>query len=127
MDGHAAVPANVISVDKLAGGGKSTTSPTDVVLAFQPSPSSGPCRVTLRADTSSMSVELGQSLMVVPRSPDCELPLIPSRIGDPLQTFAVAAALLIGGLASLKFWSRLGKRPSRPAAPSVLSSTAIWP
>jgi hypothetical protein len=104
MSAHPAVPARVVSADSVPDGRGAST--TDVVLAFRPSPSAGDCRIMMRAVSPPLAVQPGQSLMVVPRSFDCEAPLIQSRIGDPLPTILLAAALLAGGVACLGVWSR---------------------
>lgn len=113
MADHAAVPARVVSVDP-SSDGRSAGSADTVVLAFQP-PSGTPCRVTWQAARPGFTGAPGETLTVVPRSADCVLPLIPSRIGDPVQTFALAAALMAGGLACLKAWAWLFRHPPLPA------------
>ena len=52
----------------------------------------------------------GTTLMVVPRSPHCEPPLLLSEIADPLATWSIAVALMIAGLCALKLRDRRSAR-----------------
>ena len=115
---HAAVPATVASVSAVTAG-RSIGSASDVVLTFR-QPSGKACRVTWHAGMR-FSGTSGDALPVVPRSAGCELPLIPSQIGDPMQTFSVAAALMAGGLASLKLWAWLFRHSPPPL------TRPVWP
>ncbi len=111
---HASVPATVISV-KPASISRSNGSASDVVMAFQQA-SGETCRVTWHSVLPPFAGAPGESMPVVPRSSVCELPLIPTQIGDPMQTFAIAAALMAGGLGSLKVWAWLFRHSLRPTS-----------
>ena len=115
MADHASVPATVVSVSPVTAS-RSSASSIDVVLAFRQA-SGEACTSTWHTGIPPFSGAPGDTVMVVPRSASCGLPLIPSSVGDPMQTFALAAALMAGALASTKFWSRLSRRPvARPVA-----------
>ncbi len=122
MADHAAVPATVTSV-KAVTASRSSGIGSDVVLSFR-QPSGEACTATWHTGIPAFSGAPGDTVMVVPRSASCEMPLIPLDVGDPMQTFALAAALMAGGLASIKLWSWLSRRSPRPATPSVWPVTA---
>jgi hypothetical protein len=103
---HPAVAAHVASVETMVEG---RSAATNVVLDFSPAPGAGSCRIMMRDVMPPLTVTPGQSLMVIPRSSDCEVPLVAARIGDPWSTFALAIALVAGGLVALKLWARLGR------------------
>ncbi|MCW6512230.1 hypothetical protein [Lichenifustis flavocetrariae] len=110
--GHATVPATIVSIEPTSVG-KSSGLARDVVLTFQ-QPHGEICRVVWHAALPSFEGAPGASLPVVPRSSACEVPIIPSRIGDPMQTFTLAAVLMAGGLVSLHMWGWLLRHPPRP-------------
>ena len=109
-----AVPATVISSEPVRGG-RSGPIASKVVLTFQPTPAASACQVAARVSGDPSHHAAGTTVMVVPRSPACEPPLVVAAIGDPAITFVLAAGLMAGGLGALKLWSRLG-RPRRRAS-----------
>ncbi|WP_131114406.1 hypothetical protein [Lichenihabitans psoromatis] len=122
MAEHPSVPATVISVDP-SGGVRSSGSADMVVLDFR-QPSGEACRVTWHSNLPFTGTP-GDILAVVPRSSACGLPLIPLQVGDPPQSFALAAALMAAGLISLRLWAwfsrHLPQRTNRPKPYSARS------
>lgn len=119
---HASVPATVVSVSPVTAS-RSSGLASDVVLGFR-QPSGEPCTATWHTGLPAFSGAPGDTVMVVPRSSSCGLPLIPSEVGNPMQTFALAAALMAGGLASIKLWSWLSRRSSWPVRLSPYAVSA---
>lgn len=114
---HPSVPASVVAADPI-GGDRSAGLASTVVLNFQPTPAATSCQVSVRVGFTPVRPEVGTTLMVVPRSANCEPPLIAAELGDPLMTFGLAAALLAGGIVALKMWSGLSRRSFPSQAPA---------
>ncbi len=107
-EGHPTVPANVISSQPSAGIRHPGLS-SQVVLSFRPSASSETCVVSVRIGRPPEQTMAGTTMLVVPRSAECEAPLLRSEIGDPLTTFALAACLMLAGVGALKLWNWLDR------------------
>lgn len=111
------VPATVIASETI-GGDRSPGLARQVVLSFQPTPRSASCQVAVRIGFAPTGPEPGSTMAVVPRTGNCEPPLLPSEIGDPGATVMLAASLMIGGLGSITLWDRIYRKkhgpPSRP-------------
>lgn len=104
-----AVPASVLSAMPSEGDRGASLS-SDLLVSFKPSPSETACRVAVRIGPATVRPAAGATLMVVPRSFNCEPPLIASEIGSPMMTFALAAGLMAGGLVALRLWGSLATR-----------------
>lgn len=117
VDAHPAVPASVVAADAI-GGDRSAGLASTVVLTYRPSPSAASCQVSVRVGFTPMRPEVGTTLMVVPRSANCEPPLIAAELGSPMITFGLAAASLVAGVVALKMWSGLSRRAVRPHEPA---------
>ena len=107
-DLRSAVPATVISAEPVPSL-RHPPAAYDAVVSFQSSPASTPCEAGVRIGGASAPIA-GTMLVVVPRSVRCQTPLLPSDIGDPFATWALAAALMIGGVGAFKLRERLGAK-----------------
>ncbi|MCW6510850.1 hypothetical protein [Lichenifustis flavocetrariae] len=105
---HPGAAATIVAV-KAEAGTRSFMPTVAGTISFRPSAGSDRCNVPVRLDTHSGSFEVGQSIAIVPRSGDCEAPLIATQIGDPSASFICAILFLIAGLAALKAWLWLWK------------------
>ncbi len=115
---HQKLPAMIVSLDQVDDGRSSQFLAAS--LAFTP-PGQAECRVTLKRHSGTSFPKVGGTMDVVPRAPGCAEPLVPSQIGDPLATLTLSAALLVGGLSSLKLWAALRRRPGWLVEPPVSS------
>lgn len=123
---HPATSATVVSVETgLAG--RSIVPPATETLLFTPTGGQS-CRVPIQVGNRAPD-ELGRVLTVVPRSSDCEAPLVPASIGDPLGSILVALAFLAAGVGSVKAFTRLrGRRvPPRAATGTLPLSMPVTP
>ncbi len=94
---------------RIRAGGRSGPVPS-ADIAFVPAGSHDTCHVTVAGQPGQEFPQVGGTLAVVPRGQACDVPLIPSAIGDPVLSVALAAAMLAFGLACLTLWSTLRRR-----------------